>query len=267
MPRWLCDIELDGSRYSGTAVQPGLETLQGHLQDIASELEGEPRRFRMAGRLDVGVAAAGLPVQVDLTKEWTAQALGRAFNGHLERPLAAAVVRRVASVPDDFDLMKDVAHKTYRYRVWHSGHRSVRDPQSHWLRRIRHPDWLQPLAEILVGTQDCSGFACLRGDASDESDPVRTISAAQWSETPVDGGIVRDFCITGTGFLYKQVRGIVGALLYLVNQDGTLDAACEAVRSTIVGGRQAERIGQIAPSRGLLLQQVELAKPTQREWI
>ena len=245
MPRYLLDLELDGRAFAGTQWQKAQRTVQGELMAAVAGLDGVERHVRIASRLDSGVDAEHLPCDVELQRAWDPAVLCQALTDRLPTDLA---VRRAALVGDAFNAIGDAVGKTYRYRIALRPVRPVRDTRCWWLRRLDRTDLLQPCAELLVGTRDLSGFANLRHDESDGHDPVRRIDSAQWTVAGED----LTFRVSGAGFLYRQVRGFVGAMAAVATGRWPFAefAAC------CTDGRQAAKVGNVAPSDGLCLEAV-----------
>jgi tRNA pseudouridine38-40 synthase len=253
--RYLLDLEVDGRAYCGTQVQINGPTVQGAVATALRSLTGEDGAFRPGSRLDQGVSARSYPGTCTLSRTWEPAILGLALNQHLPNDL---VVRRVAPVADDFDCLRQGCSKTYRYRLRERAVRTVLDRACWWLRDLPHPERLAPLAALIPGEHDLSGFACLRHDGTDDDDPVRRYSAAAWSEQRDGDSILRIFSIAGRGFLYKQVRGLVGAMVYCALGRANADD----FRAVMAAGRgNTLRLGNIAPSEGLLLDSVEFDTP------
>ena len=67
------DLAYDGGPFSGWAMQPGLRTVQGVLEEALALLMQRQVRVTVAGRTDAGVHARGQVVHLDLTEaEWLA---------------------------------------------------------------------------------------------------------------------------------------------------------------------------------------------------
>jgi len=245
--RYLLSIECDGANFFGTQIQgKGERTVQGLLSEALTQLGISA--IRPGSRLDQGVSAACLPVDILADRTWDPVVLGLAINQRLPDDL---IVIRVAAVGYHFDA-RNAADKTYRYRVVSRPVRPVLDRSCWWVRDIPHPERLASVAAMLPGRHDLSGFAALRHDQTDDKDPVRHYLAAWWTSESSNDTITHTFRITGEGFLYRQVRGLVGAMVLVAMGRATIAEFSAA----ITAGRAATRLGNIAPAEGLLLEQV-----------
>ena len=250
MPRYALEFEYDGAAFAGTQLQgKGERTLQAVLDQAAATVDGAAVTVRLGSRLDAEVSAEALGADALFSRPWDPVALGFALSQALPTDV---VVRRAAAVDDRWSAKHRAAAKTYRYRIRVRGIRPVLDQRCWWVRRVDHPDLLDQLAPLLVGDHDLAGFACLRHDETDDEDPRRRILAAGWERTADGHDQLLTFRITGEGFLYKQVRGLVGAMLFVAQGRATpTDFA-----GSVAAGRGARRLGNIAPGLGLVLERV-----------
>ncbi len=257
------EIEFDGAGFSGTQIQTdtGERTLQGLLTEVLTRIIGTPVMPMPASRLDAGVGAEALPVSVEiphLPGKPAAEVdglrnLGLALAGMLPADVS---VRRVAAVPPQWHAQIYAITKTYRYQVLVRGTKPSREQRCWWVKHIDHPQRLQQLADQLIGTKDLRRFACLRHDDTDTDDGARAITAATW-EASADAQILH---ITGSGFLYKQIRGFVGAMVHVAQGRRTMvDFA------RLVAGEEVRRMGNLAPPEGLVLERV--AYSPEPEWL
>jgi tRNA pseudouridine38-40 synthase len=253
MPRFALRLDVDGAGFAGTQVQgKGERTVAGVLAIAAAAIPGGATGLRLSSRLDAGVAARGLVLALEAGRTWEPRALVHACNQHLPRDVVATAA---AAVPDAFDPIRWAAAKTYRYAIIRRGVRP-------WLRRLDQPEQLDLAGARFVGTHDLSGFACLRHDGSDNDDPVRTIRSLTWTHHHGRDEDTHDCLVTGTGFLYRQVRGLVGAMVQVARTRATLADIDAAIRA----GRAAIRVGDTAPPDGLALVGVDYG-PREPAWV
>lgn len=249
MPRYAIDLEFDGRRFNGTQAQAAGRTLQQDLHAALRTLDPEAGVPRPASRLDAGVSAEHLPCHATLTRAWPPATLAAALAASLPPDLVAL---RAAEVADDWSAQTAAIAKTYRYEIALRPTRPVLDARACWVKRLDHVDRLAPMAALLPGQRDLSGFATLRHDDSDGDDPVRTVLSAEWSSEMRPLGRYLVFRITGAGFLYRQVRGLVGAMLHVARGKCGIDGFAAAIQA----GRAAQRLGNVAPAHGLVLERV-----------
>ena len=239
-------IAYDGADFHGWQTQPGLATIQGTLEAIISEMEGEPVHVAGSGRTDAGVHALAQVAAFTLRNPIPLYNLRKAIN----RLLPPAV--RVLSVEEahpDFHPRYDAIAKTYQYRI----HRGETVSPFEW-RYVHHFPY--PLDEqaflqsapLLEGERDFSAFA-----ASDDSDRegksmVRTIFSSQARRT----GDRLVYEVRGSGFLKHMVRNIVGVLL----EAGKGNLSEADIRALLLDPAHRPA-ATTAPSRGLFLVGVE----------
>jgi len=254
VPSYLLDLQCDGAGFHGTQIQASERTVQSVLFAALQQLDPAASAPRMASRLDQGVSARALPASCRLQRVWDPNILGLALNQHLPNDL---VVTRVAVVADDFDCLGIPCTKHYSYIVRERAVQPVLDRHCWWIRELAQRDCLAALATHIPGRKDLSAFACLRHDGRDDHDPVRDYLSAAWSSSTDLDGLRHDFTISGRGFLYKQIRGLVGAMIHIALGRAHPDDFTAA----IAAGRQIVRLGNTAPPEGLCLMHVEFDDP------
>jgi tRNA pseudouridine38-40 synthase len=239
-------ISYDGSDFHGWQVQPGLPTIQGALEQVIAEIEGQPVQVAGSGRTDAGVHAVAQVAAFSIENPIPVDNLRRAMNRLLPRDV------RVLSVEEalpDFHPRFQAKRKTYEYRIFRG------EICSPFERRYvcHHPyplamDEMISLAPLLEGEHDFSAFAASDDRDELELSKVRTIFCSRLS-LEADRMI---YSVTGSGFLKHMVRNIVGVLLEVgkgnVDRCGflaRLEPGCEIPA------------GPTAPARGLFLMSVE----------
>ena len=249
MPRYALSVEIAGGAFHGTQVQARHRTVVAVLQEALQAIDPAWQSLTPCGRLDAGVDARCWVAHGDSGRNWQPPALISAVNSQLPPDLA---VIRAAPVADDWHARYAPHDSTYSYRLLVSPVRPVLDHGHWWLRRLDHPDLLECCAAWLPGAHDLRAFAARRGDASDQADGRRHYHQATWTSDSDPRPATRyTFTITGDGFLYRQVRGLVGAMVAVAR--GTV--AAQTFHHAI-DHPSAARIGSIAPAVGLCLDHI-----------
>lgn len=250
------DLAYDGSGYAGWAVQPGLRTVQGVLEEALAVVLRLPERPRttVAGRTDAGVHASGQVVHVDVAESAWAAAPGRSARS----PGEALVERLSAVLPPDvvvrgarpaapgFDARFSALWRRYAYRV--VDHPARRDPlrRSHelWHRRALDVGAMDHAADALRGEHDFAAYCRPREGAT----TVRTLHGLRWSRQP-DGLVRAD--VRADAFCHSMVRALVGACLAV--GEGRRPAAWPG--EVLRAGTRDPAV-TVAPAHGLTLEEV-----------
>ncbi len=238
MATYRLDIAYDGSRFKGWAVQPGMRTVQGELEEAIARVLRAPAPLTVAGRTDAGVHALAQVASLT-TDRPLPESFERAVNS-LTGPDVA--VTAVAEAPG-FDARRHARSRRYRYRLELGG------PPSPF-ERGRALNWPYPFdrealaecAAMLRGTHDFTAFT------PTETAHVRferDVLEAVWHE---EGGRIACFEIEADSFMRNMVRVLVGTMLEVGG--GRRDPA--SFRALLDGAPRAEA-GPTAPARGLYL--------------
>jgi tRNA pseudouridine38-40 synthase len=240
-------IAYDGTDFHGWQVQPELPTIQGALEKIVGEIEGEPVHVAGSGRTDAGVHALAQVAAFSLRNPIPEYNLKKAIN----RLLPAGVrVLSVAETHSEFHPRYDAVAKTYEYRI----HRGEILSPFEWRYAHHFPYPLDEQAfvdsaPLFEGEHDFTAFA-----ASDDSDEqgkskVRTIFSSRARRT----GERLIYEVRGSGFLKHMVRNMVGALL----EAGKGNLSTQDLRALVEGKKGQRAPAATAPSKGLFLIGVE----------
>jgi tRNA pseudouridine38-40 synthase len=240
-------ITYDGSRFAGWQRQDGFSSVQGALEDALAALLGEPIHVCGSGRTDAGVHALGQVASFHADTRISDRELVHAINAHLAEGVA---VRAVETCRDDFHAQKSARGKRYAYLVATS---SVAPPFGrsfvHWIRHGLDVAAVRRGARHFLGEHDFSAFS---GAGSPRGSNVRRVDAVHLVARRKGFAIV----VQGNGFLYHQVRTMVGALLDV----GRGRVAPDEIRQ-LLAGRDRTAVGATAPAQGLYLLSVLYDEP------
>ncbi len=239
-------VSYDGTEFHGWQVQPGLETIQGELERVISEIEGAHVDVAGSGRTDAGVHALAQVAAFTIRNPLPQYNLRKAMN----RLLPAAIrVLEAEQAPPEFHPRYDARSKTYEYRIWRA---EVCPPfERLYVHHYPYPMNLEAFLEaagVFAGEHDFSAFA-----ASDDRDElgaskVRTIFESRaWLES---GRLI--YRVRGNGFLKHMVRNLVGTML----EAGKGNLHAEGIRALLTPGVRV-KAGPTAPARGLFLVKVD----------
>jgi len=217
------DLSYDGGPFSGWALQPGLRTVQGSLEEALTLLLQRPVRVTVAGRTDAGVHARGQVVHLDLTEaEWLslprgheldpAVALLRRLRGALSRVLGdltgAVEVHDAGLAPEGFDARFSALWRRYSYRIadgperWDPVLRSI----TLWHKSAVDVSVMNHGVQALLGLQDFRSYCKPREGAT----TVRELQKFSF-ERGSDGVIVAT--VQADAFCHNMVRSLVGSAL------------------------------------------------------
>ena len=244
LQRFRLTIAYDGTAYAGWQVQPGDVTVQGTIEAELQELVKADVKLHGSGRTDQGVHAHGQVAHVDLQTRMDASALLRALNSRLPADIRVLNVRTVK--PDFHARRSDVA-KEYRYFVWNG---PILPPDrrlyaAHIYRSL-NVSAMQQAATHFVGEHDFASFT-----ANPNREIYTTVRTIMLFSIRKQGPLIC-FRVRGSGFLYKQVRSMVGFLLCV----GKGEEPPEAVQELLL--HRSPRTARVptAMSKGLFLWQV-----------
>lgn len=198
-------VAYDGTAYTGWQVQPGRPTVQEALETALSGIVGHAVKVHGSGRTDQGVHARGQVAHADLRCRMDAASVGRALNARLPQDVR---VLKAALAGPGFHARRSAAGKEYRYFVWNDA--TVLPDRRLYAAHAYRPLGLAAMraaAARFVGRHDFASFTA--NPQREVESTVRTI----FSFTVSRRGKEVAFRVSGEGFLYKQVRSMVGFLL------------------------------------------------------
>jgi tRNA pseudouridine38-40 synthase len=237
-------IAYDGTAYSGWQYQDNAIGIQQVVEETLKSLNGDDVRVYGSSRTDAGVHARGFVAHFYLTKPIPPKNLVRAVNARLPDAIR---FMKVSFAKDSFDARLSAKGKEYRYHLYQS---SICPPHlaPYWTHCHRELDEeaMRKACSYFVGKHDFVAFA---------ANPNRVLETTQRTIFSFDIKKVGPrivFIVKGDGFLYKQVRSMVGFLISVGKGNESPEAVGELLES------KAKRTARVetAPPRGLFLWKV-----------
>jgi tRNA pseudouridine38-40 synthase len=211
MVRYKARIAYDGSQFYGFQRQPNVRTVQEELEKTLLKLNSfEETVVHGSGRTDAAVHALGQVVHFDLRERRKEEQLRFALD--TQSPADISILE-VEEVDSDWHSRYNNHEKTYKFRLDVGRSRSPfkRNFATYYPYTLDVEKMKSAIVK-LIGTHDFTGFTA---KGSSVEDKVRTIIVAEIIEKKEDEEI--EFIFSGNGFLYKQIRNMVGTLLKIGN--------------------------------------------------
>jgi tRNA pseudouridine38-40 synthase len=181
---------------------------------------------------------------VDLTCRLNAESVGRALNGRLPKDIR---ILTASQAKPDFHARRSAKGKEYRYFVWNDA--AVLPDKRLYTAHVYRPldvAAMRKAAALFVGRHDFASFTA--NPQREVASTLRTVYAF----TVGKKGKEIVFRVSGEGFLYKQVRSMVG-FLFRVGEGAEAPGAVRELLETC-----APRKARVpsAPAQGLFLWRV-----------
>ena len=243
--RWCCLCAYDGTDFAGWQKQPNRRAIQDKIEEVLKEIFGSRIRTIGSGRTDAGVHAKGQVFHFDAPWTHPEQSLLQAMRVNFPEGVRPIKLRQVSG---DFHSLYSATGKRYRYRACKGWAEPEIDRFVLSLKE-KKPDLVRMKegATFFVGEHDFSAFSASRGEGEKEDSKIRKV----WKMDVFEEGVEVHFLVEGSGFLYKMVRSMVGALLDVgvgkIEPNEILDILNSKLRT--------ERVVS-APAKGLCLEEV-----------
>lgn len=245
MTRYKATISYDGTLFSGFQRQSHVRTVQEEIEKTLQKLaSGQQILIHGAGRTDTGVHAYGQVIHFDLPQKRDLEKLRFALD--TQTPDDIDVIK-LEIVADDFHCRYQKHSKTYEFLV--DCGRAKNPMMRHYATHYPYPldmSKMQEAIKDLVGTHDFTGFTAAGTSVENK---VRTITEATLVQDDKTGFLV--FTFSGNGFLYKQVRNMVGTLLKIGN--GRMPV--EQIK-VILASKNRQLAGPTPAGNGLYLKEI-----------
>ncbi len=232
----------DGTRYFGWQRQENRSTVQGKLEAVLSEFDGETVEVHGSGRTDAGVHAKAQVASFRLRQDADCETVLQYLRQYLPEDIG---VLSVEKADERFHARLNAKRKTYRYTLW------TDDTPCIFLRKYVYVfrnaldiNAMRQAAELLCGTHDYAAFCA---NSHMKKSTVRTVEKIEIEE--IQHGL--SVTLTANGFLHHMVRILVGTILEV----GRGIRTPQSVEQLFYDKRAAA--GFTVPAKGLCLMEVE----------
>ncbi len=238
-------IAYDGTNYHGwqkTAEGPSVEET---LEAVLVKIFQIPIALQAASRTDAGVHASQQVVNFFTPRRIDWEKLKHSLNGMLPDDIAVNSVEEAAF---DFHPTLHTVGKEYRYQVCLG---AIQLPEHrlyswHYFKKFNMQELYRAIP-YLVGTKDFAALCNVLKNCN-YADTTRTIQSIEIQELP-DSRLL--FSITGSNFLYRMARNLVGTLMDIGHGKLQVEQL-----PAILASRDRTQAGMTAPAHGLCLHQV-----------
>lgn len=245
MTRYKALISYDGHEFAGFQRQPHARSVQEEIEKTLTRInKGQPIVIHGAGRTDSGVHALGQVIHFDLPSARDEEKLRFALDTQTPEDIDVISVEEVTK---DFHARYKPHSKTYEFLV------DIGRPKNPMMRHYatHYPYHLEiPLMEqaikALEGTHDFTGFTA---SGTSVENKVRTITEARLTFDAQRNFLV--FTFSSNGFLYKQIRNMVGTLLKIGNKRMPVNQI-----ERILKEKDRQLAGPTAAPNGLYLKEI-----------
>jgi tRNA pseudouridine38-40 synthase len=237
-------IQYDGTRFKGWQKQTeDINTIQGKLESMLSDMAGEEIQLVGCGRTDTGVHAQNYTANFHTNSTMNTDDMYKYLNDKLPDDIA---VMSIKNASERFHSRYNILSKTYTYRINNSGIKNVFDRKYiHNIDEKLDIEKMRECAAVLVGTHDFQSFTTLK---SKTKSTVRTVNFINIENNE---GII-EIDVNGNGFLWNMVRIILGTLI----EAGKGKLNSEDVKTILEAKKRADA-GPMVPAKALFLKDVE----------
>ncbi|RSJ76013.1 tRNA pseudouridine(38-40) synthase TruA [Streptococcus cristatus] len=245
MTRYKALISYDGHDFAGFQRQPHARSVQEEIEKTLTRInKGQPIVIHGAGRTDSGVHALGQVIHFDLPSARDEEKLRFALDTQTPEDID---VISVEEVTEDFHARYQPHSKTYEFLV--DIGRPKNPMMRHYATHYPYPleiSLMEQAIKALEGTHDFTGFTA---SGTSVENKVRTITKASMTFDAQRNFLV--FTFSGNGFLYKQIRNMVGTLLKIGNKRMPVNQI-----ERILEEKDRQLAGPTAAPNGLYLKEI-----------
>lgn len=237
-------LQYDGGRYKGwQRLSRGEATIQDKIEQVLSQLDGQPVEIIGCSRTDAGVHALAQVANFKTKNKYGCDELMGYLNRYLPKDIS---ILKAEEAEEQFHARYHAKEKTYLYKIWNREYSNpfMRKYSMHVAERLEQEVMAQA-GRYFVGTHDFTAFSNAK---SKKKSMERTIYSVEISHE--DDGFLH-IRIRGDGFLYNMARWIVGTLIAV----GLGRMKAEEIPE-ILASKERGRAGDLAEALGLYLEKI-----------
>jgi tRNA pseudouridine38-40 synthase len=203
MARFKIYIEYEGTRYSGWQMQKNSKSIQGKLYEAAGKIfNGEKCEIYGSGRTDSGVHALCQVAHLEVRTMLAPEIIRMKFNDELPADIN---IIEIEKANPKFHARHDAKSRNYVYQI--SRRRTALGKSFvWWIKDELNFEKMVKASKLFIGMHDFRSFA----DKDDEEKSTKVLIEDARLKEDGDLILVR---LTGSHFLWKMVRRIIGVLV------------------------------------------------------
>lgn len=236
------EIMFDGRNYYGMQRQNNKPTIQGEIESALHKLFNEKINLIYAGRTDSGVSAHKMVANFFVNTKIETSKIAFALNQFL--PSNIKIIKS-EEVEQNFNSRTSAKMKTYCYSLYISKMElPVFKFETCFKNNLNYKN-MKKAIKYFKGTKDFTSFV---SSGTDIENKVRTISKVKLKRNIINSVEHFKFYFTGKGFLYNQVRIMVGTLVLVgLNKIKPIEI------KNILKLKDRSKAGSVMPPEGLCL--------------
>ncbi len=195
-------IEYDGTRYSGWQMQPNVRTIQGELLKAAEKIfSGEKPDIQGSGRTDAGVHAIKQVAHLDVKTMLAPEIIKMKLNDLLPPDINILGVEKAGK---NFHSRFSAINRTYIYRI---SKRRTAFWKNYvwWIKDKLNFKAMNDASKLFIGMHDFISFCDKDPEEKSTKVLIENVYLSEKDEMIL-------ICLTGSHFLWKMVRRMVGVL-------------------------------------------------------
>lgn len=240
------EFSYNGKNYFGFQKQKSKPSVQEEIEKALEQLFDTKIDLIYAGRTDKGVSSERMVGNFFVNTKIAPEKICYALNQFLPEDIR---ILKSEEVDESFNSRYDAKQKTYRYSLYES---KIELPlflfETQFKNKLDYKK-MKKAIKYLVGTHDYTSFVTTSCEIENK---IRTIKKARIDRKKINNIIHYYFYFTGDGFLYNQVRIMVGTLIMV----GLNKLESKNVKE-ILDAKDRKMAGSVMSPEGLTLINVE----------